>query len=408
MKVGISGLGYVGLVTAAVLAEHGNSVTGIDIDIKKIEKLQAGISPIFEPDLQETLSRFKERLSYSENYRSISECDIVYITVPTPNVDGKLNLKYVESAMSSIIDQTRNAVIAIKSTVLPGTAARLSEKYGIPIVSNPEFTREGNAMEDTRHPDRIVIGSSDMKSAQKIRELWDFTKSNFLITTNENAELIKYASNSFLATKISFINELADLCEKIPKCDITVVAKGMGYDKRIAPYFLNAGIGYGGSCFPKDTQALVTFADSMGVSLNIVKSAINHNSMRVNHVIDLIRKSVGKDLEGKHVAIMGISFKENTDDVRESPAVKLAEDLIRLGARITAYNPVPVKVGLPVPVNTDLNNLPKDLDLIVIASEWNEFKSLENMNIEVPVIDAKRILSPSSFTQYVGVGLFDN
>ncbi len=406
MRVGVVGLGYVGLVTAAVLAENGNSVVGIDTDQKKLQILKSGKSPIFEPGLEETLLAFGEKLYYSENYSDLADCGIVYITVPTPNRDGKIDLSFVIDAVSRILDVNKNTVIAIKSTVLPGTAADIFKRFSLNVVSNPEFTREGNAMDDTRKPDRIVIGCADKKKSEKIRELWAFTGSPFVLTSNENAELIKYASNAFLATKISFINEIANLCEKIPNSDVNTIAEGMGYDRRIAPYFLRAGIGYGGSCFPKDTQALISFAHELGDNLSIVEAAVSVNNNRVSHVADLIRKTIGSNLKGKKIGILGLSFKDNTDDVRESPAIKLIRILEKEGTAIFAYNPVPVKVEASILINTGELKLPKDLDVIVVTSEWPEFKSIERLNLNVPVVDAKRILEHEAIPNYKGVGLY--
>ncbi len=405
MKVGVVGLGYVGLVTAAVLAENGNTIAGIDNDQGKIRKLREGKSPIYEPGLEASLTNNAERLSYSYDYKELDGCEIVYITVPTPNRGRKIDLSYVNSAIMSALDISRDFVIAVKSTVLPGTAFSLYKRFSIPIVSNPEFTREGSAMEDTRHPERIVIGASSIEMADPVRRLWEFTESNFLVTSNENAEMIKYASNSFLATKISFINEIANLCEKIPNCDVTVIAEGMGYDKRIAPYFLRAGLGYGGSCFPKDTEALISFARDLGEPLTIIEAAVSQNNARIQHVIGMIKSQLGDDVSGKKIAVMGVSFKDNTDDVRESPALKLIQELAKLGANLIVYNPVDVKTGFNIPVMKNFNEVPDDLDIIVVASEWDEFRILENKNLEIPVVDGRRILSPAKFKKYTGVGL---
>ena len=404
MKVGVIGLGYVGLVTAAVLAENGNTIAGIDTDHGKIKKLREAKSPVYEPGLEASLTNNAERLSYSDNYRELEGCEIVYIAVPTPNRDRRIDLSYVNSAIMSALEISRDFIIVVKSTVLPGTAYSLSKRFSIPIVSNPEFTREGSAMEDTKHPERIVIGSYSREMADHVRRLWEFTGSNFLVTSNENAEMIKYASNSFLATKISFINEIANLCEKIPNCDVSVIADGMGYDKRIAPYFLRAGLGYGGSCFPKDTEALISFARELGEPLTIIEAAASHNNARIQHVLGIIKSQLGKDLQGKKIAVMGVSFKENTDDVRESPALKLIHELSKFGANLIVYNPVDVDTGLNIPVLKNFKEIPKDLDIIVVASEWDEFRILEDKNLEIPVVDGRRMLSPAKFKKYVGVG----
>ena len=232
MRIGVVGLGYVGLVTAAVLASRGNSVTGIDLDVSRINMLRFGKTPIFEPELENRIRNAKDNLEFSTDYSKLANCEVIFLCVPTPNISNKIDLKYVFAAASEVKKYSISSDLVIKSTVLPGTARKVSELTGMNIVSNPEFTREGSAVPDTEKPDRIVVGG---KSVENVKKIWEFTGSPVIITTNENAELIKYASNAFLAVKISFINQIADLCERIPGTDVNMVAEGMGLDRRPRP-----------------------------------------------------------------------------------------------------------------------------------------------------------------------------
>ncbi len=402
MKIGVVGLGFVGSVTAAVLADQGNQVIGLDIDSQKIKLLNSGKSPIFEPGLDELINKTKSNLKFTTDYSFLNDSEVIFIAVPTPNENGKINLNYVYSAVKSITSVNRNAIIVIKSTVIPGTGTRIEKEFKVKIVSNPEFLREGNAIQDTIHPDRVVIGG-EYEPSSIISEIWKFTNAPILLTTRENAELIKYASNAFLATKISFINEIANLCEKIPNADVEIVARGMGMDRRIGPMFLKAGIGYGGSCFPKDTQALISFAEDIGEEMKIVKATKKVNEERIERVIKILEGKF-KRLQGLRILQLGISFKENTNDVRESQALKLYEKLKEKGAIVNVFDPVSRISGIDYcnSIEDCINNA----DVIVIATEWQEFKILEKMNIKIPVIDGRRILSPDKFEKYIGIGRY--
>lgn len=403
MKVGIIGLGYIGSVTAACLAEAGYEVVGVDVDESKVNSLLNGAPIVYEPNLKELLDKNKDRLYFSTDYISLKDAEIVFIVVGTPTKDKKIYLKYVEDAVLSLKNINKNAVIVIKSTVLPGTAKRLMEMSGMKIISNPEFTKEGSAIEDTLKPDRVVIGGDDKEAVSRVKKLWDFTNAPILETTNENAEMIKYASNSFLAVKISFINEIANLCEKVQNCDVDTIAKGMGFDKRIAPYFLKAGIGFGGSCFPKDTTAFISFAEQFKENLKIVKSALEVNDDRIKRVMGLIKISLeGK--ERKKVGILGLTFKANTNDTRASQAIKLAEMLNLEGYTVNAYDPM---------ANININWINRyksalecveNSDLVVIATEWDEFK---NLNIYgKKVIDMKGILNKTNADNLIKIGVY--
>jgi len=402
MNLGVVGLGFVGTVTAAVLADQGHRVIALDIDAQKIRILTSGKSPIFEPGLEDLLNRNKNRLEFTTDYSFLSNLEVIFISVPTPNEGGRISLKYVYSAIKSIISVNKDAIIVIKSTVIPGTGTRLGKEFNVKIVSNPEFLREGNAIYDTIHPDRVVVGGENEYS-NIVSEIWKFTSAPVIITTRENAELIKYASNSFLATKISFINEIANLCENIPNTDVEIIAKGMGMDRRIGPLFLKAGIGYGGSCFPKDTQALISFAEDLGEEMKIVKAAKSVNEDRIERIIKILQRKF-KNVKGLRILQLGISFKENTSDVRESQALKLHDMLEKSGAIVKVYDPAGVVEGINF--CNSLEECISNIDVIIIATEWSEFKNLEEMNIRVPVIDGRRILNPERLEEYIGIGKY--
>jgi UDPglucose 6-dehydrogenase len=403
MKVGIVGLGYVGLVTAVVLASLGNKVVGIDIDKEKIETLKHGNLPIYEPELKELFDTFSKNLFFSTDYAELKGTDLVYIIVPTPTVNGKIDLSYVIDAAKSIKNAKPNAVLVIKSTVVPGTANKIHELTGLPVVSNPEFTREGNAVQDTLKPDRIVIGGSDKAAVELVEELWAFSNAPVIKTTNENAELIKYASNAFLATKISFINEIGNLCEKIPGADVEVIAKGMGFDKRIAPYFLKAGLGYGGSCFPKDTEAIAEFAREKGEELSIVEAAMQVNKERINRVVKKVMELLpSSNKEDAKVCVLGIAFKDNTNDIRESQALKLIWALKDKRYEVIAYDPVVKRPIEGVEIASSMEEGVRNANLVVVATEWEEFKGIKT---DKPIIDARRILDPEKGNVYaIGYG----
>ncbi len=404
MKIGVVGLGYIGSVTAAVLASARNKVVGIEIDKTRLDSFKSGEPPIYEPGLKEILSKNKKNIKFSSDFSELDGSDVVFLTVPTPTVNGKIDLQYIFSAAESVQKAVTDAVVVIKSTVVPGTAKEVHKRTGLTIVSNPEFTREGTAIEDTRRPNRVIIGATDKKAVDIVDRVWAFTKAPVIKTTNENAEMIKYASNAFLATKISFINEIANLCERIPGCDVEVIAKGMGLDQRIAPYFLKAGIGFGGSCFPKDTAALASFARENGETMSIIESAIKVNDERLERVLKLLKEGAGGSLVHKKVGILGVTFKENTDDVRGSQIVKLIKMLRAETATVGFYDPK-AKIELDgVYRFPTKERCVEDSDIVLVATEWPEFKNLKITN--KPVVDAKRILNPRNFKSFKAVGLY--
>ena len=403
MKVAVLGLGFVGLVTAVVLANQGNLVTCIDIDERKIKRLRNGDLYIYEPGLKALLKKNRARMIFSSNYSLLTGSEVAFICVPTPTVNGKIDLSYVKDSVLSVNSTDRNVTIAIKSTVVPGTASELSSTIGRGIISNPEFLREGNAIEDTVHPDRIVVGGRSAVDLEKVLKLWEFTGAPALKTTNENSELIKYASNAFLATKISFINEIANLCESVSGTDVATVSLGMGLDHRIGKDFLRAGIGFGGSCFPKDTMALVSYAEERGIDLKIVKSTIEVNKARVIHAVEMIEEEVGS-LNGKSICILGLAFKDNTNDLRESKSLELINDLKAKGANICVYDPVVKEMdGLKM-----VNKIEEceGTDCVVVASEWKEFEANSLYERTKKVIDLRRIVNIKVHPNVRAIGVY--
>ncbi|ARM74635.1 UDP-glucose dehydrogenase family protein [Acidianus manzaensis] len=406
MKIGIVGLGVVGLSTGVVLADQGHEILGVDIDEKRVSGLECRKSPIYEPELQELLVKNFDKMKFSTDYSILSDADVIFITVSTPTVNGKIYLNYVFDASKKIAETVKkSSTIVIKSTVVPGTARKVKEILGhnLKVVVNPEFLKEGNAIRDTRNPDRIVIGSEDKESGDLIEKLWSFTNSPVIRTSFEEAEMIKYAANSFLALKISFINEIANLCEKLPNCDVEVIAKAIGFDKRISPYFLSAGLGWGGSCFPKDTLALTSFAREKEEILKTIEAAIEVNQERPARAIKMLKELT--EIKGKTICVLGLAFKPNTDDTRESVALKIIDLLRKEGAKVIAYDP---KAKSNVEMVT-LDECISRGEGVIVATEWDEFRGLEEKLKGKFVVDGRRILDPSkmdrSHFRAVGLGV---
>lgn len=400
MKISVIGLGYVGLVTAAVLSDQGHNINGVDVDENKIRMLEEGRMPIYEPGLDNLIEKNRDHISFNTDYSNVGESDLVFVCVPTPDGENGIDLKYVMAACSSIRDCNQQATVVIKSTVTPGTAAKVRSATGLTVVSNPEFLREGYAIEDSVNASRIVVGSHDQGKARLVADLWSFTKAPEVVTNNENAELIKYASNAFLAVKISFINEMANLCETIPGADVNIVAEGMGFDDRIGNRFLKAGIGFGGSCFPKDTRAIVADATSRGVDLSIIKKAISVNDTRITHVLDRVGKRIG-GFNNKKIAVLGASFKENTDDLRFSKSWELIEELKKSQAEITVYDPV-VRNLEGVRVANTIEEAVSDSDVVMVATEWEMFREADLSKARY-LIDLRGILDNGVADLKVGV-----
>jgi UDPglucose 6-dehydrogenase len=429
MNICVVGAGYVGLVTGAVFADLGNDVTCVDNQRDKIEALRAGQMPIYEPGLEEMVVRnvADGRLGFTENLPdSVRRSDIVFITVGTPPGEGgKTDLSAVE-AVACAIGQAmeRYLVVVNKSTVPVGTGEFVREVIErhqprpIPfdVVSNPEFLREGSAIEDTLRPDRIVIGAPSQQVAMPLLELYAPLERPMIITDVPSAEMIKYASNAFLATKISFANAIANLCE-LAGADVTQVIKGMGLDARIGPAFLAAGLGYGGSCFPKDTDSLIHTAATLGYDFALLRSVVDINRGRAAHFVEAISKALSP-LDGKVISLLGVAFKPNTDDMREAKSIEVAAELVRLGATVRAYDPVALenaRAALPSSViyATSPYEAATGADAIALVTEWNEFKFLNLERVRQvmrrPVIfDGRNLWEPERMRrlgfEYHGIG----
>lgn len=393
MNIVVAGTGYVGLVTGACLSEVGHTVTCVDIDEKKVEIMKQGISPIYEPGLDELLEKnYKEgRLDFTTDYaNAYKNADIVFIGVGTPErVDGSANLDYVFGVCKQIAENvTKDCLVVVKSTVPIGTNDKVEEflkenvvnNVHIEVASNPEFLAQGTAVVDTLHASRIVIGVESRKAEEKLRYVYERFNQPIVVTNRRSAEMIKYASNDFLALKISFMNEMANVCE-IVGADIQDVAKGMSYDSRIGNKFLNAGLGYGGSCFPKDTKALHWLANDSGYEIKTIKATIEVNE---NQKYKLFRKAKQEfgSLKGMKVAVLGLTFKPGTDDLREAPSIPNVRRLLDEGAEIVAYDPVGVNNFKKLfPTEITYVNSPEetlvDADMAFIFTEWNEIKSVE-------------------------------
>lgn len=423
-SVGIIGIGYVGLVTATCLAELGNSVVCMDIDAEKVAALKVGQVPIYEPGLPELIEKNRERMTFTTSLSDIFEnCEIVFIAVDTPpTFTGDADLSRVFAVVSSLPGlSTSHHILVMKSTVPVGTGMKIStelarqEINNIDYVSNPEFLREGSAIGDFLNPDRIVIGSRDSDAGNKVAALYKKMNAPILMTNIPTAEMIKYASNAFLATKISFINEIANVCEEIG-ADVTVVAKGMGYDKRIGEHFLNAGIGFGGSCFPKDVTALKQIAGNSGYHFQLLTAVIEVNELQKRRVVNKLKKHLGT-LNDKTITLLGLAFKPNTNDLREASSIVLASRLLGDGAYVKAYDPVAIpdaaKAVRGVLLCDDILSAVQDSDAAVLVTEWDEFAHLplEEMKKRMHhhlIIDGRNFLDPAEvraagFT-YEGIG----
>ncbi|PIZ59561.1 UDP-glucose 6-dehydrogenase, partial [Candidatus Shapirobacteria bacterium CG_4_10_14_0_2_um_filter_40_12] len=390
-KVTVLGVGYVGLVTAACLSDIGHQVTGVDIDKNRIDNLKKGIIPIYEPGLDERVKRnFGKSLSFSvEVDKAVAESEIVFIAVGTPSLaDGSVNLDYVKGAAETI-GKAMNGykVIVNKSTVPIGTGdmvANIIKKYysgDFEVVSNPEFLREGQAVSDFMNPDRIVIGNGEGKARDIILELYSPLPGERVLTNVKTAEMIKYASNSLLATEISFINSIANICEKVG-ADVVEVAKGMRLDKRIGKYaFLDAGVGYGGSCFPKDVKALVQIARDNGISFDILESTERTNEEQKASLLPKIKKLLGDNISGKQITVWGLAFKAETDDVREAPALTVIQQLQENGAKIRVFDPVAKESAQKILKDVEfLDDLYASVDgseCLVVVTEWKQFKEVD-------------------------------
>jgi len=431
MHIAVIGTGYVGLVTGACFAEFGVDVTCVDVDEQKIERLNDGVMPIYEPGLEQLVTKNTQagRLRFTTNVgEAVEQALVIFLAVGTPpKDDGSPDLSFIEAAATSIADHLHDyKVIVTKSTVPIGTGEhirslvneRKKSRANFGVVSNPEFLREGAAINDFMRPDRVVIGSRDQEAIAIMKDLYRplyLIEAPFVITSLEAAELTKYAANAFLATKVSFINEIANLCERIG-CDVHDVARGIGMDKRIGSKFLHPGPGFGGSCFPKDTRALASVARQFGGDSLIVDAVIEVNKRQGKEMLVKIRKLVG-DLKDKKIAVLGLAFKPETDDMREAPSVGIIRGLIADGAVVQAYDPVAkseAKKILPeVCYADDEYDAAKGAEALIFVTEWNQFRALDMRRIHqlmaTPrIADLRNICDPEDMREigfeYVGVG----
>ena len=417
MNLCIVGVGYVGLVTGTCFAEFGNHVICVDNDKKKIASLQQGIIPIYEPGLEEMVKKnqMAGRLHFTVDVaEAVDKSLAVFIAVGTPSDSaGSANLEYVYEVAETIGKLMKGyKIVVTKSTVPVGTGKAIQEiieknqkeKVPFDVASNPEFLREGSAIEDFMRPNRVVIGTSSEQATAIMKDLYSplyLIETPFVITNVETAEVIKYASNAFLATKVSFINEIANICELVG-ADVHHVAKGMGLDRRIGPKFLHPGPGYGGSCFPKDTRAILNLAESFGYRFSIVESVIEVNERQHQRMVDKIENVLGS-IQDKRLGILGLTFKPNTDDIRESPAIKIIRTLIKKGADISAFDPVGMDASKlvlnDIDYAQDMYDAAKDADALIIITEWNEFRFPDWERIKTllrspRVIDLRNIYEP--------------
>lgn len=430
MNICMVGTGYVGLVTGACLADFGMDVTCIDKDETKVEMLRKGVSPIYEPGLEELIHKNEKagRLHFSMDLRdAIERALVIFIAVGTPpKDDGSPDLSYIFDVATSIAEHMNGyKVVVTKSTVPTGTGKQIEEilrtrngGFKFSVVSNPEFLREGSAIEDFMRPDRVVIGSRDEEAIAIVKDVYSPLQTAgvpFVVTDVESAELIKYASNGFLSVKISFVNEIAILCERMG-ADVKDVARGMGLDKRIAPQFLAPGPGFGGSCFPKDSSGVVDLARRQGYTFEIMEAVLSVNQRVKARMVEKV-DAVCKGLSGKRIAVLGLAFKPETDDIRESASLKLIEDLLSRGASVATYDPAAMEnskaVLSGVTFADDVYSAVEGADALVLATDWNQFRKLDLDRLERTMksktfVDLRNLYEPKEMRRlgwnYVGVG----
>ncbi|MFZ4603995.1 MAG: UDP-glucose dehydrogenase family protein, partial [Caulobacterales bacterium] len=432
MRVAVIGTGYVGLVSGACFADFGHVVTCVDKDDGKIERLKKGEIPIFEPGLDQLVAANvrEDRLFFTTDPReAIRTADAVFIAVGTPSRrgDGHADLTYVYAAAAEIADLVEGFTIVVtKSTVPVGTGDEIERiirerrpEADVAVVSNPEFLREGAAIADFKRPDRIVVGAEDARARTVMQELYrplSLNETPILFTTRRTSELIKYAGNAFLAMKITFINEMADLCEAVG-ADVQQVARGIGLDNRIGGKFLNAGPGYGGSCFPKDTLALVRTASEFGAPVRLIETTVAINDARKKAMAERVVKACGGTVDGKTIAVLGLTFKPNTDDMRDAPALDIIPALQAAGATVRAFDPEGMKEAAKLLSNVAFTHNPYECvtgaDCVVIVTEWDQFRALDldrvKAVVKAPVlVDLRNIYRPTEMAakgfQYSGIG----
>jgi UDPglucose 6-dehydrogenase len=439
-RISVIGMGYVGLSTAVAFASRNYTVVASETDTEKISLINRGVPPFYETDISEMLVEVLKSGCFkctSSTKAAVLNTDATFITVGTPSKpDGSIDLRYVKDSAKEIGSALSNKdsyhLVVVKSTVIPGTTENVvkpileessGKKCGVDfgLCANPEFLREGSALHDIFNPDRIVIGEYDKKSGDMLealyREFYAEKMPPVVRTTPINAELIKYASNAFLATKISFINTIANICERMPGADVTVVAKGIGLDRRIGPFFLNAGLGYGGSCLPKDLRALIQHSRSLGYEPKLLEAIESVNKNQPQWALEQCKKLLGK-LKDKRIAILGLAFKPNSDDMREAPSIVIIRQLLKEGAKVVAYDPAAISNAKAIfkeeieYASSALECL-KGADCCILVTEWEEFKKLkpedfiQNMHTSI-LLDGRRIYDPGKFSRkikFTAIGL---
>ena len=438
LSISIVGMGYVGLCTAATFASHGIKTIGIDIDSERIGQIQKGKAPLHEPQLDQMLKKAVKRklLTATTDVSKASDTSTSFLTVGTPSQpDGSIDLTYVKIATADLGGVLREKqgyhLLVVKSTVIPGTTNNvvkpiLEQSTGktigpqLGLCTNPEFLKEGTAINDALHPDKIVIGSNDKKSADQLtrlyRRFYGTKLPPVIVTTPETAELVKYASNAFLATKVSYINTIANIAQHIPGVDVNQIAEAIGHDPRIGPLFLKAGPGYGGSCFHKDLQALVSFSREHGYDPVLLQATEETNQEQADKVVRLSEKLVGP-LDGKRITLLGLAFKKDTDDIREAASIRVIDRLREKGAKIVAYDPMAMPsfervFGNSIELAANPRIALKEADCAILMTEWDEFRKLRAKdyisNMRTPnLVDARRIYNSDEFsgTNFAGIGL---
>ena len=436
MKIAIVGLGFVGLSLTSVLSAKGLQVVGIDIDKDKCKKISHGITPFFEKDLEKTLrSGLKKQLEISDDISLIDGCDYIFVTVGTPQKsDGSIELSIIKRVVNAIGQNlkknNKNPIIFIKSTVIPGTMQNtilpiLENKSGkkagkdFGLISNPEFLQESSAIKDTKFPHVVVLGGYETKYMKKAKKFFSklYPKIPIIITNHHTAEMIKYANNSFLATKISFINQLSNICQNVPGANIDDIAKTIGLDPRIGKLFLNAGPGYGGSCLPKDMKALISFAEKIGINPTFLNEVEKTNQNQCINIISLIERKIG-NVNKKRITVLGTSFKPETDDVRDSISIKLIKKLVEKGARITIHDPKAIENTRKIFLKkieykkSIVDSLAKS-QCAIIMTQWKEYSKITNSTIKKMdkkiIIDSRRVLVEKDIdADYQAIGIGNN
>jgi len=433
MNIGIIGLGFVGLSLTSVLASKGYTTIGIDIDIKKCKEIAAGNPPFFEPKLEKTLREgLKKKLTISDDFSLVKSCDLIFVTVGTPQKsNGKIDLSMIKKSVTKIgknmYKNKKNQIIFIKSTVTPGTMKNIilpileknsNKKAGneFGLISNPEFLQETSAIKDTKFPHAVVLGGYNTTYMKKAKNFFSKLHPNspIIITNHQTAEMVKYANNSFLATKISFINQLSNICQNIPEANIDDIAKTIGLDPRIGKLFLNAGPGYGGSCLPKDMKALINFASDIGVKPSLLNAVEEINTKQLEEIIKLVEKKL-RGISSKRITIMGTAFKPNTDDVRDSISIELIKKLLKMKAKITIYDPKAIEntkkiFGKKILYENSISDALKKSQCVVFMTHWKEFENIDNKSIRHMkrklIIDSRRIFVGKNMdAEYFALGI---